>query len=234
MMKSLSAALASASMWSGILMCAGFLVGDVPPAKAQQYSADLVLTRDDKEMPAGRLWVSDARVRIETPEFPNAFFLVDVSQPSAYFVRPAMHVYMEARQSSRLTRLFVPVDPNQPCARWQAMAQLAGVAGQGDWRCERGGEEVIDGRNTIVFRVFFGRGQEFLGCIDPVRKFPLRIRMEDGTSIVLQNIRDGAQPATSFELPRDLRKFSPEALVEQIRQSDVWVGEPGGGAGEHR
>jgi hypothetical protein len=133
---------------------------------------------------------------------------------------------MDARQSSRLTRLFVPVDPDAPCRRWQAMAQLAGAAGEGEWRCERSGEELIDGRNTVVFRVFSGSGETYLGWIDGVRRFPLRITTEEGSSIALENIRDEAQPQSLFVLPPGLRKFSPEALLERIKQSDVWVSEP--------
>jgi hypothetical protein len=213
-------------MCLGILMCAGLLAGGLAPVMAQSFSADILTVRNNTAVPAGRLRVLDDRVRIETTELPNAFFLVDASKPSAYFVRPAMHIYMDARQSSRLTQLFVPVDPNDPCGRWQVMAQLAGIAGQGDWRCERMGTEAVDGRTTIVFRAFSGSDQEYLGWIDPVRRFPLRIETEGGSALMLENIRDEVQPASSFELPADLRKFSPEALVEQIKQSDVWVSEP--------
>ncbi len=234
MVKVVSIALVSAKMWLGALMCACVLAGGPSPAKAQEFSADLVMTRDGAAMPAGRLQVLDGRVRIETLEFPNAFFLVDASKPAAYFVRPAMHIYMDARQSSRLTRLFVPVDPNDPCQRWQAMAQLAGVAMQGDWRCERMGAETIDGHTTTVFRVSPGSNQEYLGWIDPEQKFPLRIKTEEGSVITLENIRNEAQPASSFELAPDLRKFSPEALIEQIKQSDVWVTEPKEGASPQR
>ena len=216
----------SAKAWLAAVICAGFLAGGPLPAKAQEFSASLVATRDNNKVSAGRLWVREARVRIETPELPNAFFLVDVAQPSAYFVRPAMHTYMDARQSSPLTRLFVPVDPNDPCRRWQAMSELAGVVGQGDWRCERRGEEPIDGRTTVVFRASFGSGRTLVGWIDPSRGFPLRIRTEEGAVIGLESIRDEAQPASLFELPPNLKKFSPEALIEQIKQSDVWVSEP--------
>ena len=34
---------------------------------------------------------------------------------------------------------------------------------------------------------------------------------------------DEAPPASLFELPPDLRKFNPEALIERIKHSDVWV-----------
>ena len=196
-------------------------------AQAQPFSADIVTRRDDVAAPAGRLSVLDGKVRIETAEHPDGFFLVDTVKPSAYFVRPGAGLYMEARQSSRLTRLFVPVDPDAPCRQWQAMARLAGVAGEGEWRCERTGEETIDGHSTAVFRALSADGQEFFGWIDRERQFPLQIRTEDGVVFKLERIKDEPQPESSFELPAGYRKFSPEALIERIKQSDVWVAKPG-------
>jgi hypothetical protein len=196
-------------------------------AQAQQFSADIVTRHDDVPASAGRLSVFDGKVRIETTELPDGFFLVDPVKPSAYFVRPTARIYMDARQSSRLTRLFVPVDPDAPCRQWQAMARLAGVAGRGEWRCERAGEETIDGRSTVAFRVSSGAGEGYIGWIDRERRFPLRIKTGDGTLITLEQIKDAPQPASFFELPASYRKFSPEALIERIKQSDVWVSRPG-------
>jgi hypothetical protein len=220
--------------WFARLICAGFLVGSVAPAAAQQFSADVVTSRDGAATPAGRVWVLEGKVRIETPELPNGFFLVDAAKPSAYFVRPATRVYMDARQSSRLTRFFAPADPNDPCRRWQAMAELAGVAGQAVWRCEPTGQEMIKGRSVDVFRVNSGESHEFVAWLDRERRFPLRIKTADGGIIELEHIRDETQPVSLFELPREARKFDPEALVERIKQSDVWVSEPGDSASSHR
>jgi hypothetical protein len=128
---------------------------------------------------------------------------------------------MDARQSSELTWLFVPVDPDQPCGRWQAMAHLAGLAEQGDRRCERTGEEEIDGRHAVIFHAVIGSAELF-GWVDRARKFPLRIKTKDGI-IALQQIKDEPQAASLFTPPSKFRKFSPEALIEQIKQSDVWV-----------
>ena len=199
------------------------ILGNPGAARAQQFSADIVVQRDAATTPAGRLRILDGKVRIETPEFADGFFLVDAAKPSAYFVRPGARIYMEARQSSQLTRLLVPVDPDDPCRRWQAMAHLAGLADNGDWRCERTGEEMIQGRNAAVFHAVSGAGSGFVGWIDRARRIPLRIGREDGTVIAVENIKDGPQSASSFELPPGFRKFSPEALIEQIKQSDVWV-----------
>ena len=210
----------------GLLALAGLSIVSAVAVQAQQFSADIVTRHDDVSAPAGRLTVLDGRVRIETTALPDGFFLVDTVKPSAYFVRPGARLYMDAKQSSQLTRLFVPVDPDAPCRQWQAMARLAGVAGQGEWRCERIGEETIDGHGTVAFRALSGTSEGFVGWIDRERRFPLRIKTDDGTFIALERIKDEPQPASSFELPPTLRKFSPEALVERIKQSDVWVSKP--------
>jgi hypothetical protein len=195
-------------------------------AQAQQFSADIVTRHDDVSTRAGRLSVRDGRVRIEAAEHADGFFLVDAMKPSASFVRPAARMYMEARQSSRLTRMFVPLDPDAPCSQWQAMAHLAGVGDQDEWRCERIGIETIDGHSTVAFRALSTKGEAFVGWIDRMRRFPLRIKTADGTLIALEQIKDEPQPASSFELPNAYGKFSPEALIERIKQSDVWVGKP--------
>lgn len=208
-----------------LLLCAALAASGAVTASAQQFSADIVTRRDHAAKVVGRLSVRDGKVRIETAEHPDGFFLVDAStaKPSAYFVRPAVRIYMDARQSSRLTQLFVPVDPDAPCRQWQAMAQLAGAGGEGEWHCEKTGEETIGGHGAATFRAVNGAGQGYAGSIDRMRKFPLRITTGDGVSFALENVRDEPQPASSFEFPADWRKFSPEALIERIKRSDVWV-----------
>jgi hypothetical protein len=215
--------------WLSLLAVAGVLLCGHAPARAQQFSADLVtLKGDGTSAPAGRVHVSSDKVRIETPELADGFFVIDGAKPAAFFVRPAARLFMDARQSSRLTRIFVQVDPDDPCRQWEAMAKVAGVVdhgakSQGSWRCERVGEETIDGNITIAYRAILSPNQELFGWIDPARRFPLRIKTEDGAVITAQNVRDEQQPAQLFEIPSSFRKFDPEALIRQIKQSDVWV-----------
>jgi len=220
--------LALAALFAGaVLRTSSAVAAQAQPFSADQFSADIVTRHDDVSMPAGRLSVRDGRVRIETAEHPDGFFLVDTAKPSAYFVRPGAGIYMEAKQSSRLTRLFVTVDPDAPCRMWQAMARLAGVTGEGEWRCERVGEATIDGHSTVAFRAVPAEGREMFGWIDRERRFPLQIKTEDGVLFILERFKDESLPESSFELPVAYRKFSPEALIERIKQSDVWVAKPG-------
>jgi hypothetical protein len=66
-------------------------------------------------------------------------------------------------------------------------------------------------------------GREIVGWIDTARKFPLRIKTEDGATITAENVRDEPQPAQLFEVPQGFRKFDPQTLIQRIKQSDVWV-----------
>jgi hypothetical protein len=211
-------------VWLALCGLVGLLLCVESPAQAQRFSADLVLTQGSAgSVPAGRLVVLDDKVRIETPELADGFFLIDGAKPAAYFVRPATRIYMDARQSSRLTSLFVPIDPDDPCRQWQAMARLAGAAETGDWRCERIGQETIAGGEAIAYRAFSAEREQLTGWIDRLRKFPVRIKTADGAIFAVENIRDDAQPAQPLEIPSGFRKFDPEGLIQRIKQSDVWV-----------
>ena len=203
---------------AGVLLC-GQVQAERPP-----FSADLTVKQGSAApVAAGRLFVRDDKVRIETAEFADGFFLIDGVKLAAYFVRPASQVYMDARRSSRLTSLFVPVDADDPCPRWQAFARLAREPDTTSWRCERLGEETIGQRRTIIYRVVSGDCEQFTGWIDASRNFPVRIKASDDVIITAENVRDEAQPPQSFEIPSIFRKFDPEGLLRRIKQSDVWV-----------
>jgi hypothetical protein len=219
----------SSPSWLSLLGLLGAVGWGCAPAQAQQFSADLVRIERQGGVAAsiGKLRVFDDKVRIETLDFPDGFFLIDGVSRAAYFARPGERVFMDARQSSPLTHLFVPVDVGDPCLQWQAMAKLAGATdGNDPWRCERVGEESVDGRGVVTYRAISSPGRDILGWIDPNLKFPLRIRLQDGTSITAKNIREEPQSARLFEIPPGFRKFDPEALIKRIKQSDVWVEGP--------
>ncbi|WP_342726208.1 hypothetical protein AAFG07_04610 [Bradyrhizobium sp. B097] len=217
------------TMWKGgrsAVFAMAILANAAVPAAAQQFSADLLARKDDMATAMGTLRVSGGKARIDAAALPDGFFLLDTAKPAAYFVRPVAHVYMKAMQSSPLTQLFVPVDPDGPCRQWLAMAQLSAPVDPATWHCQRNGEEAIAGRNTDVYRITAPSGLSFTGWVDRARGFPVQIKTADGTVIVADHIRDEPQPAQTFEIPAGLRKFDPEALIRRIQQSDVWVAPP--------
>lgn len=207
-----------------LLACAGAFA-ETPPA--HEFSADIV-SRDATGAAtgsAGRIFVSNGNVRIETSNTPAGFFLIDGAAATAVFVRPAQQVFMDARQSSLLTQIFLPVDPNVPCSQWQAAARNAGVPNAGgDWHCERIDTARVDGHDTTVQYTVVSSNQESTQrWIDTALNFPVKLRQSDGATLALEHIRVAAQPASLFTVPPHYRKSDPRALIERIKQSDVWV-----------
>lgn len=94
------------------------------------------------------------------------------------------------------------------------------------WRCEHIGEEIVDGRQAAVYRAISSPGRDIVGWIDPELKFPLQIKMEDGATITVENIQERPQSTRLFVIPTNFHKLDPQALIERIKQSDVWVNEP--------
>jgi hypothetical protein len=194
-------------------------------AHAIEFSADIV-NRDAAGLAIGaaaKLYVSNHKVRIETPEAAAGFFLIDADAGTAYFVRPAQQVFMDAKQSSLLSQIFVPVDAKDPCRRWQAAAGNAGVPNAGgEWRCERINDEFVGDRRATLFHVA-SAGSASLRWIDSDLEFPIKLLASDGTAIALEHIQIEAQPASLFDLPPGFRKLDPRALIERIKHSDAWV-----------
>jgi hypothetical protein len=200
-----------------------------PTAQAQQFSAGLTITGPGAAANAtAKLAVADRKVRIETSELPGDVLIVDATVPAAYLVRPAQRVFMDSKQTSPLTRLFVPLDPADPCRQWQAMAEVAGISDSGQWRCVAEGGETVSGRDTRKFAVTSLRGHS-TGWIDAGLKFPIKIETEYGAVFTMRDIEEAPQPTKDFEIPTSYRKFDPRGVIEQMKRSDIWVEPPGSG-----
>ncbi|MDB5358742.1 MAG: hypothetical protein JWO51_39 [Rhodospirillales bacterium] len=195
-------------------------------AGAQQFSADLVDLNADgsRREPGegGQLFVAGDKVRIDRTEASRTRFLVDADKGTAYAVAPMQRLYMDAKQSSILTELMVPVDPSNPCVRWQAMASVAGDP-TGQWQCEQAGSEDLDGRTAVKVMMISPTGVKRTGWIDATLKFPLKFQTADGAIIALRNIVEAPQPARLFVIAGSFRKYDPAQLIARIKQSDVWV-----------
>jgi hypothetical protein len=225
----------SANRLLTIVALLAFAAAGIPvfaPARAQEFSADVATVGTEGQFStAGKLSVSSGKMHFETPDVPNAFFLVSSNPNGAYLIKPAQRVFMDAGQSSRVIQLFVSVNSDDPCPQWLAMSKLAGISDQNSqqgtqWHCDRVGSDTIGGRNTVLFQAATLDGRRRTGWIDPLLRFPLKIAAEDGTVFELRNIVEDAQPPSRFEIPPGFIKFDPRQLIEHLKKSDVWVDQP--------
>ena len=214
---------------SPALALAGILALLGPPASAQQFSADLIVKSAQRQPAAatGKLYVGGTAVLAEIPGFSSGRFLIDIGADAAFFVIPPQRIFMDAKESSRLTQILVAVDPRDPCEAWQAMAKVAGVADRGaHWQCHLLGADAAGGHAALKYRAISPRGDVDYAWIDPQLKFAVEFQFADGGGFALDHIREGTQPAALFTIPTDYRKFDPQRLIERIKQSDVWVDPP--------
>lgn len=211
------------SRMAGPLAIAAIVLG-MSPLSAQQFSAQLTRRSSDGQTATGRIVVSDDKVRIETPDFPDSFFLIRRDKSAVYLVRPKRHEFMDARQSSALTDILVPVDPDTPCQQLQAMADISQIVrDEPSWQCQLVGRETIDHRQTLHYRISSSPDRQYGVWVDPQIRFVVRLTAADGTTLTLDDIQEGAQPEAAFEIPAGLRKFDPAQLIERIKRSDAWV-----------
>src|SRR5262249_39280157 len=148
--------------------------------------------------------------------------LIDGSAPAAYLVRQRLRVFMDAKQSSRLTRLFVSPGAD-PCAQWRTMGEVAGIAGDASqWRCEAKETESLDGRASMKFETT-SPNDHAVAWIDLALNFPVKFQLDDGTVLELRDIQEGAQEPEAFEVPPSFKKFDPQLFLERLKRTDIWV-----------
>jgi hypothetical protein len=188
---------------------------------AHEFSADIV-SRDSHGKPVAtvaHLYAAHYKVRIEIPESSSDFFLIDRRASSTLLVRPAQRLYVNARQSSPLTQVFVPIEMSNPCRRWRsAFEDAAAGKGRNQWHCNK--------IKAFEFRIASTEDAIERRLIDPHLRFPVKTVAADGTSLTLENIRETPQQAYLFTVPRGYHAFDPMAVVERIKHSDVWAAPP--------
>ena len=214
-----AAVLQLALLWS-----AGAPAQSPPPS----FSADIVSLDADGTLLAAtaKLHAANRKARIEMAGAADSFFISDIDAGTTLVVRPWQRLYLDARQSTSLTRIFIWVDPRHPCRQWQAAAATAGVPSAGDWHCEPLARAMVDQREIIEYSVVTSDHQTSYGWVDVTLGFPVKWQAADGKVFVIENMSLKAQPASLFSIPPDYRKLDPQTLLERIKRSDVWADSP--------
>jgi hypothetical protein len=207
-------------------LCATLLALGFDTAAAQEFSAHVTAMNEQGEPAAARglVLVADGKVHLELPDFPDAYFLVDPTAGIADLVKPTRRVFMEARQSSPLAQILIVVDPDNPCRQWQSIALITGLGDEArSWRCQQLEAARLGARDTVRYQAIAPDARSYDVWIDPVLKFPVRVRASVGAVVDITDIVAAPQPPTAFEIPAGFGKFDPQGLIDRIKQSDVWV-----------
>jgi hypothetical protein len=123
--------------------------------QAQDFSADVVYTSVPATQEsskgtaatapttASRIFVSKANMRLESRGMTDLVMLVNAADHTTVILYPGQKTYQKI--GSRPSQYFRSTSVESACTDWQAAADK-------QLKCEKVGEETIDGRKTIKYR----------------------------------------------------------------------------------
>jgi outer membrane lipoprotein-sorting protein len=183
-----------------LIVAPGFAVQAPQP---QPFSADMaVTTAKNGENMTGKVYFSLPKTRMDmTAHGQNVSMITNGSTQTSYMVMHQQHMYMEIHgdQANPMTRnmprLDSSFDPQNPCGQ------------QTDVTCKKAGTETVNGRVCDKWVTTEKNGHTSTAWIDQKLYFPIKVVSSEGTTMDLTNIKEGAQPAATFEVPAGYRKM---------------------------
>ena len=169
----------------------------------QPFSADMTMTTGKGgENITGKVYYSLPKTRMDmTTHGQNMSMITNGSTQTSYMVMHQQHMYMEmhANQMNPMARNMPKIDtsfdPQNPCGK------------SADTTCKKVGTETVNGRVCDKWVTTDKNGKVSTAWIDQKLFFPIKTLASDGTSMELTNVKEGAPPAATFELPAGYTKM---------------------------
>ena len=158
-----------------------------PSAQAQiagqQFSADMISRKPDGQSMAGKMYVGDGRIRLESTQDGQALIrITDQKQGMEWLLFPDRKTFMEHRvgpAGGAEAAKLAPSAETDPCTGLQGLT------------CRRVGEEDVAGRTAVKWEMSVSRdGETLTGAqwIDVQRGLPLKYQMPNGQSMELKMV----------------------------------------------
>jgi hypothetical protein len=182
------------------------------PALAQQFSAEMV-----RQKPAGsansKVFVSGGKVRLETAAqaHPN-YVILSLTQRQSAMVLPDSKSYIlsPVGQVSPSIPFFVIDDPDHACPAWEKNVGKPKT-------CVKVGDDTVNGRSAVKYTGTSGNGDTGTAWVDRKLRFVIKWEGEKGAA-ELQNIQEGPQSASLFDIPSDYEKLDLAAAAANAKK----------------
>ena len=177
------------------------------------FSADMVMTRakgarGEEGGPAkARVYASKGRMRMEMSSGGNDMVtVVDMGAKTSFMLMPAQKMAMDmsgamqgamAQHGSTMSPERFAAAGGSPCEGTQGAASKN--------TCRKVGTEKVNGRTATRWEVKDAAGKASSVWIDESLLTMVRYQDADGSTVDMQNLEEGPQPETLFEVPKDYR-----------------------------
>jgi hypothetical protein len=114
--------------------------------------------------------------------------------------------------SHNMFKFFRPTDAEDGCTHWTKLKRPSDP----DWDCRKIGDETVNGRSTVKYEGTSKKSETHYVWIDKKIVFPIKWQSngESGESSgELQNIQEGPQAASLFEIPSDYQKMDMSQMM---------------------
>ncbi|HLV89342.1 MAG TPA: hypothetical protein VKV39_20320 [Candidatus Sulfotelmatobacter sp.] len=188
-------------------------------AAAQDFSADVVGSKGNNDIK--KIYATKDKVRLDGGEGaraqgPNAV-IIDESQRKWIILMEARHMYVDSMPGMNkmplITQLWHVQDVDDACPQWKKVADQAGTT-QNWGSCTKIGSDTVGGRSTVKYEGVSKQGEKHHFWVDS--KLHCVIKTDGSNGIELQNIKEGAQPASLFEIPAGYTKFDM-SMMQQMQ-----------------
>jgi hypothetical protein len=178
----------------------------------EDFSANIVDQRVGKET-AGqvKIYVTKDKMRVDSaqPNGRSGAMILNLASQTNTILLPERKMYIESvsgqgPDAQRKWTFFRVTDAENACADWQKIPAHQGGT------CQKGGHETLNGRSTVKYTGTSKNGDSATVWVDTKLDFPIKWQDQGGGG-ELQDIKEGSQPASLFEIPADYEKMQMPA-----------------------
>lgn len=178
----------------------------------EDFSADIVNNKDGGNQSKARIYVTRDKWRIEGLQEGrmSGAIITNLATRTSDILMAERKMYMEFPQgqgpaSQQLWSFYHARDIDNACGDWLKLPYNQGGT------CHKVGSDSVNGRSAVKYTGTNSKGETGSVWFDKKIAFPIKWEGEKGGSGELQNIKEGSQPASLFEIPSGYQKFQMPA-----------------------
>ena len=203
------------SCFVGLLILSSLVLGSLAMAQTE-FSADVIdhNTHQQGHGPT-KVYFGKSKMRFDTagdPQRGGGSVIFDLAKENWVVLMPKQHMYMEMPSTMMENRgmfhFFQAVDAGDACTEWLKLSVNTGGT------CHKVGSETVNGRSTVKYEGTNAKGEAGAAWFDSKLRFPVKWEGKNGGG-EMQNIQEGSQPASLFEIPAGYTKMDMGGMMQK-------------------
>lgn len=180
----------------------------------EDFSADIVNTTASSHQNKAKIYVTKDKWRVEGfgegRMGSSGAAIMDLAKQQNTVLIPERKMYMQfpmgqGPAGQQLTHFYHARNVDDACSDWLKLPYNQGGS------CHKLGSETVNGRSTVKYEATNSKGETGTLWLDKKIAFPIKWVGHKGDGGELENIKEGSQPASLFEIPSDYQKFQMPA-----------------------